>query len=140
VFPVLLPYLIPKPTTDFSAFLVEIDRFYEAQQDEMRHNEDLEEENEENSAFAFNPNTASAAELRELGLPDRVAKTIINYRNKGGKFRRAEDLKKIYGLTPADYERLAPYLTFGPTTLANNAKIILILILMPLAYFRLIPM
>lgn len=56
--------------------------------------------------FRFDPNTASLEELKRLGLKQKVAQTIINYRNRGGKFRSKEDLKKIYGLTEGDYLRL----------------------------------
>lgn len=59
--------------------------------------------------FTFNPNTASKEEFLALGLSPKQANTIINYRSKGGKFFKKEDLQKIYGLKAADYERLAPY-------------------------------
>jgi competence ComEA-like helix-hairpin-helix protein len=38
---------------------------------------------------------------------------MIKYRSKGGKFRRKEDLQKLYTLSAEDYERLAPYARFG---------------------------
>lgn len=60
--------------------------------------------------FNFNPNTATAGELRKLGLGNRVSKSIINYRSKGGVFRKKEDLKKIYGLSDSDYSKLEPYI------------------------------
>ncbi len=59
--------------------------------------------------FAFDPNTASAAEWKQLGLRDKTIQTILNYRAKGGKFFKPEDMQRIYGLRPADYERLKPY-------------------------------
>jgi competence ComEA-like helix-hairpin-helix protein len=60
--------------------------------------------------FAFNPNTASKEELQQLGIPARVSHTINNYRKKGGKFFRKEDLKKIYGLKETLYQKLSPYI------------------------------
>jgi hypothetical protein len=45
--------------------------------------------------FAFDPNLAGEEELRHLGIPDRVARNILKYRERGGRFRRAEDLEKI---------------------------------------------
>ena len=45
-----------------------------------------------------------------LGLPAWMAKNILKYRNKGGKFRRAEDFRKVYGLTQEQYEMLLPYI------------------------------
>ena len=60
--------------------------------------------------FDFNPNTATAEELHKLGLSNRVSKSIINYRSKGGVFRKKEDLKKIYGLSDSDYAKLELYI------------------------------
>ncbi|WP_181842362.1 ComEA family DNA-binding protein [Emticicia sp. BO119] len=61
--------------------------------------------------FNFDPNTATVAQLEELGLPRFIAERIEKYRSKGGKFRKKEDLAKIYGLYPETYERLEPYIS-----------------------------
>jgi competence protein ComEA len=73
-------------------------------------------ENDEKSAsptrlFAFDPNTASSEKLQELGVPRFLAQRILKYREKGGKFRRKEDLKKIYDFPPTLYNRLEGYIT-----------------------------
>ena len=60
--------------------------------------------------FAFDPNTASVAQFEELGLPKFIAERIDKYRSKGGKFRKREDLAKIYGVLPETYERLEPFI------------------------------
>jgi competence protein ComEA len=60
--------------------------------------------------FNFDPNTANADELKRLGLRDRTIQTIINYRNKGGKFFKPDDLKKIYGLHENEFSRLRPFI------------------------------
>lgn len=59
--------------------------------------------------FYFNPNEASAEDWQQLGLKPKTIRTILNYRNKGGQFRKPEDLQKIYGLSQADYAALLPY-------------------------------
>jgi competence ComEA-like helix-hairpin-helix protein len=64
------------------------------------------------SLFEFNPNKASKEDFINLGLSKKVSQTILNYRNKGGKFRTQEDLKKVYGLRTEDYERLKPFMIF----------------------------
>lgn len=66
--------------------------------------------NKNHKYFHFNPNTATVAQLQELGLPKFIAERIEKYRSKGGKFRKKEDLAKIYGLYPETYERLEPYI------------------------------
>ncbi|HLA60503.1 MAG TPA: helix-hairpin-helix domain-containing protein [Puia sp.] len=59
--------------------------------------------------FYFDPNKIQTTDWIRLGLPDRLAQTIRHYMEKGGRFQKAEDLKKLYGLHNADYERLYPF-------------------------------
>lgn len=61
----------------------------------------------------FDPNTATEEELLSLGLPKGVVTVIIRFREKGGKYRRKEDLKKIYILDEADYLRVEPYISIA---------------------------
>jgi competence protein ComEA len=73
--------------------------------------------------FKFNPNTSSAADWQKLGLTAKQAAIIKNYTAKGGRFRKAEDLQKIYSLTKTDYARLAPFLVIPAETVAANVVI-----------------
>jgi len=73
------------------------------------------------SPFNFNPNTLNEAGFVKLGLRPRLAKTILNYRNKGGKFYKKEDFKKIWGLHEKEYAQLAPYISI-PKQQSNYAK------------------
>jgi len=59
--------------------------------------------------FYFDPNTATTAEWKKLGLRDKTIATIQNYLSKGGKFYKKEDIGKIWGLHPAEVDRLMPY-------------------------------
>ena len=67
------------------------------------------DKNAEIQMFYFDPNKIQAADWIQLGLPDRLIQTIRHYLEKGGRFQKAEDLKKLYGLHSADYERLYPF-------------------------------
>ncbi len=58
---------------------------------------------------AFNPNTVSKEGLLRLGFTGRQASTLISYRNSGARFRKAEDLGKVYGISPEMVNKLAPY-------------------------------
>jgi DNA uptake protein ComE-like DNA-binding protein len=60
------------------------------------------------------PNKMTRSEWEELPLPGYVIRTLLNYRKKGGVFRRKEDLKKIYGMTDSLYAAVAPYLKVEP--------------------------
>lgn len=76
--------------------------------------------------FPFNPNTATFENFISLGLSPRIAKIIEHYREKGGQFRKPEDLKRIYGITNDDYARLEEYIEIDdniqqrPTTAFTN--------------------
>jgi len=60
--------------------------------------------------FTFNPNELSDAGWQELGLSERQIKVIKNYEEKGGRFYTKADVKKMYSITNADYQRLEPYI------------------------------
>ena len=64
--------------------------------------------------FYFDPNTLSLEGWRKLGLKERTIQTILNYLAHGGKFRKAVDLEKIYGLQRKDLDRLRPYVRIEP--------------------------
>jgi DNA uptake protein ComE-like DNA-binding protein len=58
----------------------------------------------------FDPNTADSVTLLRLGLSSRIVNNIFRYRAKGGVFKKPDDFKKIYGLTPEQYAGLFPYI------------------------------
>lgn len=60
--------------------------------------------------FYFDPNTISKERLQLLGLSLRTIYTWLHYREKGGRFFKKEDVKRLYTLSVADYERLKPYI------------------------------
>lgn len=59
--------------------------------------------------FYFDPNTIGQQEWEALGLSEKQAMAILKYLAKGGKFRKKEDLKKMYTIRPELYQDLAPY-------------------------------
>jgi len=61
-------------------------------------------------SFAFDPNTVSVADLQRLGLSERQAESIENYRSKGGRFRSKADFQKMYVVSDTLYARLEPYI------------------------------
>ncbi len=61
--------------------------------------------------FNFDPNTLPADGWKKLGLREKTIATILKFRSKGGRFRKPEDFRKIYGLFPDEYERLSPFIS-----------------------------
>ena len=62
------------------------------------------------SLYTFNPNTASYESLLALGFSQRVAKNIIKYRSKGGRFYNAQSVRKIYGMDSVFFEKIASFI------------------------------
>ncbi|QEC41997.1 helix-hairpin-helix domain-containing protein [Pseudobacter ginsenosidimutans] len=59
--------------------------------------------------FPFDPNHLTESGWKRLGIPDKVIRTIFNYINKGGQFRKPEDIARIYGMRTPDVKRLMPW-------------------------------
>lgn len=72
--------------------------------------------------FPFNPNQLTVVQWQQLGLTIQQADVIKHYEDKGGRFYSPADLKKIYGITDADYKRLEPYIII-PDAGRKKAKI-----------------
>ena len=58
----------------------------------------------------FDPNTADSSTLVHLGFKPWQAKNMVKYRAAGGRYRKPEDLKKLYGMTDSMYQALTPYI------------------------------
>lgn len=65
--------------------------------------------------FVFNPNTISFEDAQRLGFSKKLSTTLINFRNKGGKFYKPEDLKKLFGVSPQLYDQLEDYILIPAT-------------------------
>jgi len=61
-------------------------------------------------SFRFDPNTVSLEDLVRLGFSEKQAQSILNYREKGGRFRRPADFAKSYVVADSVFERLRPYI------------------------------
>lgn len=65
------------------------------------------------ASFPFDPNTADSTALLQLGLTPYQVRNIYKYRAKGGRYHRAEDFARLYGLTVEQWEHLAPLIVIG---------------------------
>lgn len=71
----------------------------------------------------FDPNTVDSVTLLHLGFKPWQAKNMLKYRAKGGKYRKKEDLKKLYGMTDSMYLALAPYIYIKDSIVVDSARI-----------------
>jgi competence ComEA-like helix-hairpin-helix protein len=120
VAPAAINVLIPSEETNFTKSEPELDSLTtvlarldttEKENSEFRSAPDAELDKSEQKLFAFNPNDISIEEWQQLGVRKYLAERIIKYRSKGGKFRKKEDVKKIYGFPESLYTTLEPYIT-----------------------------
>lgn len=74
--------------------------------------------------FDFDPNKLNIDEWKKLGLLPPQIKAITNYRAKGGVFYKKEDLKKIYTLSEADYQKLEPHIHIATKSFGKSAVIL----------------
>ncbi|UXP33214.1 helix-hairpin-helix domain-containing protein [Reichenbachiella agarivorans] len=62
----------------------------------------------------FDPNLIDAEQWREMGFSESVSKRIEKYVTKGGRFKRKEDLLKIYGINTRLVKAYYDYMYFLP--------------------------
>ncbi|MBI4648996.1 MAG: helix-hairpin-helix domain-containing protein [Bacteroidia bacterium] len=60
--------------------------------------------------FNFDPNTANIDEWKRLGLNTGQIEVIQKYLQKGGRFSKKENLKKIFVIDEKKYAELEPYI------------------------------
>ncbi len=65
--------------------------------------------------FAFDPNTVSAEALDSLAIPRALRSNLLRYREKGGRFRKPEELRKLYGMNDSLFALLSPYIRLEET-------------------------
>ncbi|RKD96965.1 helix-hairpin-helix domain-containing protein [Marinifilum flexuosum] len=75
--------------------------------------------------FDFDPNTITKAEWERLGVDGRMSNRIIKYLSTGARFKRADDIGKIYGFDSLLLVRLKPFVHIKPLK-EENVKIELV--------------
>ena len=60
--------------------------------------------------FPFDPNLLDEQGWTKLGFTQRQASGIIKFRKKGGKFKKKEDVKKLYAIDEDIYALLEPFI------------------------------
>lgn len=73
-------------------------------------------------SFHFNPNTISIDSLVDLGLSPRQAQVLVNYRNKGGRFKSPDDLSKIHVIDSTTFKRLKQWVRIPVIAQTDSSK------------------
>ena len=126
---ILLPYFVPAKKLE-----IHIDKELQAELDSYRTthsnnqtgfyttSDTLIKDSIKAQLFYFDPNTLNEEGFAKLGLPQKTIHTLINYRSKGGYFKTPEDIRKIYGLSKADADRLIPYIRIASNNATQHEK------------------
>ncbi len=72
--------------------------------------------------FPFDPNSLSIGDWQRLGLSKKQALVIQKYLDKGGRFYKAEDLKKMYVISPDFFKRVSPYINIKDISSEKTEK------------------
>lgn len=60
--------------------------------------------------FPFDPNHADSTTLLRLGFSQWQVNNMMKYRQRKGRWRSPDDLRRLYGLSESDFQRLRPYI------------------------------
>ncbi len=75
-----------------------------------------------NERFSFNPNNLSSEDWRKLGLTDNQIRSLKKYELKGGKFRKKEDVKRMFCISKELYDSLEPYINIPQEITSNTTN------------------
>ncbi len=121
----ILNSIVPEKTVDFKIYdkvLAELEdadkkatKLHESDQSHYSYSKNVFQATEHSvtqkvDRFSFNPNNLAEEKWQKLGLSNKQIKTIKHYEEKGGRFYKREDLKKIYGIPEALYLELEPFI------------------------------
>jgi DNA uptake protein ComE-like DNA-binding protein len=111
---VSMPYWLPQ--SDFTTDPQLAAAFEQYKQEHLLEEDQAEYTEEtpiEGTLFTFDPNTLDSAGFVRLGLRSKTVHMLLNWRRKGKKFYRKEDLKPLYTLKEEQYNLLAPYISIA---------------------------
>ncbi|HOZ29765.1 MAG TPA: helix-hairpin-helix domain-containing protein [Bacteroidales bacterium] len=95
---------------NFNEFENEIDLFLSYSMPDLENGE----------RFYFDPNTATKEDFLRMGLCVKTVNSIIAYRDKGWKFYKAEDLEKVYEITPEEFAAIKDYINIESKSYKNT--------------------
>ena len=72
--------------------------------------------------FQFDPNTLDSVGWVALGFSPKQAASIVKYRSAGAKFRKPEDIKKLFVVDDDRYEELRPFIDIKPMEETRSAE------------------
>lgn len=105
---IALPFFLPEKEYDVSKWKEETEKYYAAAPVKV----DTVSNGAETEKFVgvIDPNRVEKVDLLKMGVPAGIAANWIKYLQKGGRFRKKEEVMKLYGMTTERYSQLEKYL------------------------------
>ncbi len=69
--------------------------------------------------FHFNPNNLPAEQWMNMGFSQKQVQSIKKFEQKGGRFYTKQDVKKMWAISPEEYEIIEPYILL-PDSLSGS--------------------
>ncbi len=120
-FPYLKRVTFPDNSEEFRQYVMDIDKFEKSLKnasDSVNLARSLDFQQMDRSIaenkitpFVFDPNGLPSEQWSKMGLRDWQIKMIKKFEAKGGKFYKKEDVKKMFCISPSEYELLEPYIS-----------------------------
>ncbi len=82
-----------------------------------------ESPNHGKSLFVFDPNQINRESFDTLSFPSKIKGNILKYRENGGIFYKATDLKKIYGMNDSLFTQIEPFIKISTQQKVKAPKI-----------------
>ncbi len=131
----LLPYFVRSKTesnlekykTEINTFISEQKPLIDSVNIELLQNSgdiDMAIARQKIKPFTFNPNKLPVEAWKKMGFTDQQIRNIKNYEAKGGKFKRKEDVKKMYSISDVEYEIIEPFIKIPSLYKSETGKIV----------------
>ena len=104
-------------------FIIEKLKVLEDQVDSVSYNTKSIVLRKEPNLVSFNPNQVTAQELSSFGIPGKTASAWLHYLMKGGKFKQPGDVKKIFGMNEALFNKIVPYILLEDEAKKNSTAL-----------------
>jgi len=133
-----LTYFLPDPAPDFTEFdkmVIALEKAQRQARETAKPAEpipeipfirpDREIAETKLNPFHFDPNLMSEQDWVRIGLSMRQIRNIQNFIDRGGRFRKADDLQRMYTISQAEFEILRPYIRIASEHDSETARPVL---------------
>ncbi|NJM17202.1 MAG: helix-hairpin-helix domain-containing protein [Bacteroidales bacterium] len=91
--------------------------------EKMPYNQDAYSNHVKSRLFVFDPNTLDSIGWISLGLSANQARALLKYRDAGGVFHQAEDLKNVYVISESFYSLVKDYVNINASSAQEKIEV-----------------